>query len=61
MGAARRRRRWTSRDHEWALLLPWELVFLPLLLLPLGLAVAAIAALALLVVWLIVRAYSSRS
>jgi hypothetical protein len=36
-------------------------VFLPLLLLPLGLAVAAIAALALLVVWLIVRAYSSKS
>ena len=58
MGARRRRR--TSHDREWALLVPWELLFVPLVLVPLGAAVAVTAALALLAVWLILRAYSNK-
>ena len=58
MGA---RRRWrTSHDREWALLVPWELLFVPLVPIPLGAAVAVTAALALLAAWLIVRAYSNK-
>ncbi|MHC4973386.1 MAG: hypothetical protein ACYTG3_13745 [Planctomycetota bacterium] len=58
--SSRRRRRRSGPDREWALLFPWELLFLPMVLLPLGVAVALVAAVALLVLWLIVRAHSSK-
>ena len=55
-----RRRRRLSHDREWALLFPWEFLLMSMVLLPLGVAVAATAALAVLVLWLIVRAHSSK-